>query len=239
MSIKIAICDDEQYICSWLETMLFEILQQMKVVTEIETFESGEGLCRELARQQYDLVFLDIELLDGNGIEIGKYIRNVLRNEKVQIVYISGTQGYAMELFEFHPMHFLVKPLEREKLVKVIKTYQMLAEQNNWFFEYKKRMNFYKVPISEIIYFESKHRKIKIVTRDFVDEFYDSMDTVYAAVEHQNFLLIHKSILVNYRFIRQFHYEEVMMADGTTLPISQSRRTTIRSKYMEIRKRER
>ena len=45
-----------------------------------------------------------------SGIELAERIRNELHNDYMQIVYVSSKQSYAMELFESHPLHFLVKP---------------------------------------------------------------------------------------------------------------------------------
>ena len=48
----------------------------------------------------YDLIFLDIELPRMNGVAVGKYIRESLNNETVQIAYISSKQQYAMDIGE-------------------------------------------------------------------------------------------------------------------------------------------
>lgn len=239
MEIRIAICDDELYICSQIESILIDILQHMAVKFEIEVFESGESLCKELERQSFDIIFLDIELPQISGIEVGRYIRNYLKNEIMQIAYISGKKGYAIELFDFWPINFLVKPLDREKVAKVIDKYFIITEQDNHVFEYKKRTEYYKISMSKILYFESNKRKVKIYTIDGkVDEFYESMENIYAAVKNHNFLFIHKSIIVNYRFIKKISYEKVLMIDDRELPISQSRRKAIKTMYMKIRKGE-
>ena len=239
MKIKIAICDDEQYICSQLESMLEDIIKQLEMDYEIEVFESGESLCKELGRQIYDLIFLDIELPKNSGIDVGRYIRDVLKNEMVQIVYISGKDGYAMELFEFRPMNFLVKPLEQEKVVSVIKKYRIVTEQKNYMYEYKKRGEYYKIPMSDIMYFENRNRKVILYAKDSVDEFYDSIENIYEKVKDQDFLLIHKSIIVNYRYVKKMDYKEVTMINGTRLSISQSKRPEVKAKHLQIRKRER
>ena len=135
--IRIAVCDDEVYICTLLEDMLTEILREKDVQFEIDTFSSGESLCRELERRDFDIMFLDIELPEVSGIDVGRYIREALKNEIVQIAYISAKEGYAMELFEFRPINFLVKPLEKEKVAKVIEKYFIITEQDNHVFEYK------------------------------------------------------------------------------------------------------
>lgn len=239
MTVKIAICDDERYICSQLESELEDIMRQFEMNYEIDVFESGESLCKELERQIYDLIFLDIELPENSGIDVGRYIREVLKNEMVQIVYISGKDGYAMELFEFRPMNFLVKPLEHEKVAAVIEKYRVVTEQKCYMFEYKKRGEYYKVPMSDIMYFENQNRKVTLYAKDFEDEFYDSMENIYEKVKNQDFLLIHKSIIVNYRYVKNMDYKEVTMVNGKRLSISQSKRPEVKAKHMQIRKRER
>lgn len=239
MTIRIAICDDELCICSQIEDILIDILQHIAVKFEIEVFCSGESLCKELEKRDFGIIFLDIELPMLSGIEVGHYIRNNLKNEILQIVYISAKKGYAMELFEYRPINFLVKPLDQEKVAKVIDKYFIITEQNNHVFEYKRRTEYYKVPMSEILYFERQNRKVKIYTKNGEsDEFYESMENIYVNVKNYNFLFIHKSIIVNYQFIKRIAYEEVVMIDGTILPISQSRRKAIKSMYMKIRKGE-
>ena len=160
-----------------------------------------------------------------------------MNNEIVQIAYISAKTEYAMELFDYRPINFLQKPLDKEKVLKVIDKYMILRDQDNYIFSYKKNREFFDIPMSEIMYFESSYRKVKVYMRNGEDEFYDSLDKVYKKLKAKNFLFIHKSIIVNYNFIRKMAYEEVTLFDGTVLPISQIRRKAIRKMYMEIRRK--
>ena len=89
----------------------------------------------EIQRQIFDLIFLDIELKKKSGLDVSNYIRNELGNESVQIAYISAKTGYAMDLFEFRPINFLVKPLEYSKVVITIfcaiLQYKLIVEEEN------------------------------------------------------------------------------------------------------------
>lgn len=237
MEMQIAICDDEDKICLQLKDILGSISDEKSVEFIIQIFQCGEDLCKSLKDKDYDLIFLDIELPKINGIEVGKYIREKLNNEIVQIAYISAKTEYAMELFDYRPINFLQKPLDKEKVLKVIDKYMILREQDNYIFSYKKNREFFDIPMSEIMYFESSYRKVKVYMRNGEDEFYDSLDKVYKKLKAKNFLFIHKSIIVNYNFIRKMAYEEVTLFDGTVLPISQIRRKAIRKMYMEIRRK--
>ena len=61
------------------------------------------------------MLFLDIELITTDGIQVGKFIREELKNLETTIIYISSKSSYAMQLFQVQPLGFLIKPLEVEK----------------------------------------------------------------------------------------------------------------------------
>lgn len=234
MNIKIAICDDKKIICNNLFNILHKISKDISIQIETDCFTSGEELCQEMLHTDYDLIFLDIELPKKNGIEIGKHIRENLHNEVVQIAYISSKQEYTMELFEIRPINFLIKPLDYEKIRKIIDKVLILFEADNRIFRFKKGRKFHKIPISDIFYFCSEGRKIQLVTQNGSFEFYGSLENIYNKVKNSNFLYVHKSFLVNYKYIKNYDYEQVNMIDGTTVPISQSRRKSIRSMFFKI-----
>ena len=113
MIYRIGICDDEQLTCSELENYINEIFECKDDEAEIYVWNSGEALKKDISNGvKIDILFLDIELPDSNGIELGKYIRNYMKNMSMNIVYISSMTEYAMELFKIHPYDFVVKPFD-------------------------------------------------------------------------------------------------------------------------------
>lgn len=232
MQINVAICDDEIKICSHIENILIDILSHKFLEFDIDAFYSGEALCEEIERIKYDLVFLDIELPKMNGVEIGKYIRETKNDNITQIVYISSQQEYAMELFKVRPIDFLVKPLDEKQLENVIDVYINLNGGMKDTFHYRKGYSSHKVEIFKIMYFVRNNRKVSMFTTDGEEEtFYESLESVYERVKNYGFLFIHKSYIVNYRFIQIMRYDHVVMADNEEFSISQSRRKAIRDKY--------
>jgi DNA-binding LytR/AlgR family response regulator len=214
--------------------MLINILKKQNIAYEIDVFYNGSKLCEMMKDSKYDLIFLDIELPDINGITAGRYIREILHDEIIQIVYISSKQVYAMELFDFRPLNFLIKPLNADALEKVIHKYLIVTENDAPLFRYKKGFDLYKIPLAQILYFRSDRRIITVVSMNGEEHFYGKMDSVYSSVKNRNFLYIHKSVIVNYKYIRKFGYESVTMIDGTEFSISQSRRKAIRDMHMKI-----
>ena len=234
MTYKIAVCDDESVICRTIYGMIKDISKLIDIRFETDCFSSGEELCDEMKSNPYDLIFLDIELSRMNGIAVGKYIRENLNNETVQIAYISSKQQYAMELFESRPINFLIKPITSEKILTIIEKLLKLHAVDTQIFKFKVRQEYIKLPMSEIIYFSSSGRTVTLVSLDKSYTFYDTLEDIYSEIKNRHFLYIHKSFIVNYRYVRQYEYEQVTLLDGTVLPISQPRRKLIRKMILEM-----
>jgi DNA-binding LytR/AlgR family response regulator len=88
---RVAICDDEQVICSQIENTILNFAEENNEKIDTQVFYSGEELIKFLeVGQSFDLIFLDIELKMINGIEVGRKIREEMDNQILQIIYISA-----------------------------------------------------------------------------------------------------------------------------------------------------
>lgn len=230
MKLKIAICDCDEDICISLYKKLNNLY---KSSFEVDCFTCGEELCDEMEKNNYDLIFLAVELPNMNGIEVGRYIRENLDNETIQIVYMSSDDKCAMELFEMHPLNFLIKPITEEKIEKIIEKVYRINRKNEYLFGFKVGHKYYQVSISDILYFYSNGRKIKMITINNEYEFYDSLKDIYSRLKSKNFLYVHKSFLVNSLHIREYQYEQISMSDNKVIPISQSHRKQMRARLID------
>ncbi len=234
---RIAICDDETAVCSQIEQMIIDYGKSISEKLEIDVYYSGEELCKFLrSGAEYDILFLDIEFKQLNGVEIGEKIREELRNETVQIVYISGKQSYAIELFNIRPLNFLIKPLESDKVIKTLKKGMELSEKKHKYFAYRQGHITKKMLIEEILFFESVNRQVKMTTSAEKIVFYGSLSDIFSQLQACQFFYIHKSYLINYHHVIEFSYDHLVMSDKTVLPISQSRRKEVRDLQIKIEK---
>lgn len=233
----IAVCDDELAICSQIEQIIINNNKLLSNKLEVDVFYTGEDLYKYLiSGSNYDMIFLDIELKLLNGVALGEKIRNELNNENVQIVFISGKQGYAMELFKIRPLNFLVKPLNEEKIIQVVEKGIKLLNKSNQYFTYKQGHSTKKILLEDILYFESMDRQVIMHTTASEEVFYGSLSDIFMQVEQYPFLNIHKSYLVNYKHIIEFNYDYLIVSNLTNLPISQSKRKEIRKIQITIEK---
>lgn len=226
--IRIAIVDDEMQICEQLERLLNECSKQVKIDFQIDIFYSGEGLIDKLKNnQKFDLIFLDIELYQCNGIDVGHFIRDELCDDSTQIAYISGKNGYDRLLFEFRPIHFIEKPATLSKIMNVIDKYIRIYGQQGEVFNYKVNRDNYYVDINQILYFKSDDRKVILVSKNEVDQFYGSVDKITQQLSCKGFFVPHRSYLVNYRFVKCFQLKKVIMTNGDEIPIADNRREDV------------
>lgn len=189
--LLIAIIDDDDYVCSQVEEYLRRISLNYDVSIEVDIYNSGEAFQRHLCDgDYYDVIFLDIEMSGMSGLDVSRILREMLGNEATQIVYISGKTEYAIDVFDYDPIHFLPKPLT-EQLVekafqKILRKLNIKAEA----FSYKVGTQINKIPIKNIIYFESEGRKVKVHFQGKINSFYGSLDKVQRELKMHDFILM-------------------------------------------------
>jgi len=243
--IYVAICDDETKIGADLERALIDIFGKLSVAYEIDIFFSGEELCKAMqSGAVYDLIFLDIEFAkhEINGVEVGRKIRDNYNNFMVAIVYMSRVKDYALELFDIQPFNFLVKPMKYEKVDEVVRKYLKVSGMWSETFTYKIGHDIFKAQIKDIVYLESRNKKLKLhLLSGRADEFYGSIKEMYQEqLQRLDFLFIHTSYIVNYDYITALKFNQVFIKDAAApLPISKHRANEVRQRYYEIMKRRR
>lgn len=227
---KIAICDDDIRICTELEKSILEYARYNHKLLSVEPYYGEQKLCQDLRDGIiYDMLFIDIELGSAlNGIDIGLCVRNTLKNEAMQIIYISSFESYALELFKIRPLDFLVKPISKERIYETLDTGIRLAQKNEITFQYKQGRDWNKIYIKNIIYFRSIDREVEAVTVNDNIIFYGSLEKIYEQLKTYNFFYAHKSYLINYAHVKEFFYEELIMTNDDVIKIAQPRRKKVR-----------
>lgn len=231
--MRAIICDDEKSTCSELEEIILKYAKEKRVPLVTEVFYSGDILLDYLKREKINILFLDIELPGKDGVMVGKYIREVLEEENIFLVYISSKENYALQLFQNRPFDFLVKPIEQAKIYHVLDNICRISGKNSAEFKFQVQNSTYCILYKDILYFQSDGRKINIVMKKEVRTFYGKLNEIEEKLPENLFLRIHKSYLVNKSYVKGFTYEWVKMLNGDVLNISKINRADVRRKILE------
>lgn len=179
---------------------------------------------------EYDLIFLDVEVNNINGIELGIKIREI--NEDVKIIFVTNFTKYLIDGYKAHADRYFLKPIKQSEfnieLNSVLKNY---IEKHSGFFDEK--VSPYKIYYKDILYVEFYNRKSIIHFKSGKNS-----ETNYplkywlSKLECHGFSQPYKSCIVNLSEISGFHKESVIMSNEDIIPISRYYKKTFENSYI-------
>ena len=218
MKLKIAVCDDDDAQREYVAQMAAAWAKKNRHLTEIRQYAQAKAFLFDYsAEKDYDILLLDIEMPEMNGVELAKNIR--LDNSVMQIVFITGYYEYFSDGFDVSALHYLLKPVDEKKLWPVLdKAAGNLAYRQRSVLVSDGEVSV-KVALSDIIYIESENVYIIVHTlqgsyrmRMAIGKFSRQLD--------ETFFKVHRSFVVNLKHIKRITRTEIAMANGDTVPIS-------------------
>ncbi|MFN0212640.1 MAG: LytR/AlgR family response regulator transcription factor [Saprospiraceae bacterium] len=111
------IVDDEMGSIETLRTMLDQYCPQVKV---LQAFEYADEAIRQLPAIAPDLLFLDVEMPETDGFGLLDALKDQLQTK---VVFTTAYPQYAVRAIEYAAMHYLVKPIEADKLIAAVDRY--------------------------------------------------------------------------------------------------------------------
>lgn len=173
--LKIAICDDEIMIASQIENMLEKISNTIVRKVEIDVFYDGSTLVNHIKEgMRYDLIYLDIEMKKQNGVDAARELRII--DNKVLIIYVTGHEGFAKEVFEVSAFRFITKPIDIDLFEKYFKDAITQVSRAPQYFQYQYNKISYRLSIDEIMYFQSDRRITYIITKSGSEKCYGKLN---------------------------------------------------------------
>lgn len=227
----IAICDDENDSCIIIENMLKQHENFSKF--EILIYNEGEKLYKDILNSKIyvDLIILDICLKMTDGVDIGKILR--LSDSDINIIYISSKSEYAMQLFDIQPINFLIKPVNKDKLLKNVDVAINLLKTKNNFLEFKSNQQYVKIPYKNILYLESYSKKVHIYCINNEYQYTGKLVELFEKLPKDIFIRIHNSFIVNWLHVSTVNFDKLIIDNGKQLMISRGYKNIVKDFYME------
>ena len=182
--------------------------------------------------QDYDILLLDIEMPDQDGISIKEYLET--NRKQTRIIFTTSHKERVLEAFGKNVVGFLVKPLCKESFEKVME--KALLDICGPILEIEENGETFIIPVMQIKYIEAQDKYTLAVTRTGEYLMRRTMKFRESALPCQNFVRIHKSYLVNLEYFEK-KGEEVLLDEGKIVKISRLRKNGIMEKYKEFLRR--
>src|SRR5690554_603408 len=229
--ISIAICDNESIYLDFYESKLNEIAHKLNLNLDITRFSSGESLLFYLEDQlnKFDLIYLDI-VMDGiNGIDNAMKIRQL--NQFVKIVFLTSSKEFVYHAFDAHASNYLIKDLHDNKFDDVfMKVFNEIRDDPRQIaLTIDNKDGHFIVPIKDVAYFESFQRiMICHKANKATIKYYYKMKDLSQELAANNFVLVHRSFLVNMSYILKLTKTDVYLKNGGVLPVSRNNYETVK-----------
>jgi len=196
----------------------------------------------------FHIVFMDIEMGEMSGVEVGQILRGRLDGDDTIMIYVSSHDSYFEDLVEIGSFRFIKKPIDENKLDHVFDRalsqaikYKNITEEPNLFFFKVGGQNF-SVKIDEIAYLKSSKRIAEIYVWDnasksinLLEHFYSSLDAVIKQLPKGQFIRSERSYIVNLEHVCRMTKEFFTFRDkkATQVPISRLHRDEVKAAYFK------
>lgn len=228
--IRVAICDDEKIIALYIKKIVFEILKNLDKNPEIDVFLSGKRFLESSV--EYNLVFMDIELKNENGLDILNTYRN---SNAISVILTSHAEKMSFG-YHVHAFRFLLKPIEIPLLKEAIYSALDYMRQAQVFSAINEYGSIVLIKMKDIIYFEAGDKKCGLKS---LDNFYmvsSSLKEISPLLDTQ-FYSVHRSYIINMNYVDKIEKDRVHMLDGSIIKISRLKKNEFTEKFYDFIRR--
>jgi len=207
--VKILIIEDEIPAQIQLEKLIMTNFPDSEILAKLESVGAA---VKWLNQNQPDLIFMDVELADGQCFEIFKQV-----NVKVPVIITTAYNSYAIQAFKVNSLDYLLKPIDNEEFINAVDKSIQLNQKKRPDYEllekllikssvkeYKKRFivkhsdQILILNTEDIAYFYSEEKATFIVNRAgkrFISDL--SLDNLEDQLDPKNFFRLSRGCMAN------------------------------------------
>lgn len=236
--MKIVICDDNIEDLIKIEKLINQYIKlypNLEILTE--KYSDPRKLYNRICEKDLaDIYLLDMIMSEKTGIDLG---RQLLKSSSDSIIiYITSSTDFALDAYSLHAERYLLKPLRETDLFEAL-DYALSSREikKGPVFLIKTREGLVSAPHSKIEYVENVSRTLEIHLTDkeiiksiFIRKSFD--EEIEELLWDKNFLQVHKSFVINLKYVKKLLPNSVVMESGITIPVSKKRTAEVKKEYL-------
>lgn len=254
MNIKAVIVDDEFL----ARQRILKLLEEHDDVTVVAEAKNADLALDVIQEREPDLVFLDVQMPGANGFSV---LQRMQLKKAPVIIFTTAFDQYALDAFQVHAIDYLLKPFEQERfdeavnlareqlsmrrsaglsrqMMNLLKSYENADEPYRTTIKLKENGREVNVNVDDLVYLETAGNYVVLQTLERQHLFRSTMNDMEAMLNPGEFLRIHRSFLINKRFVKKQRYAggnefSFQMKNGKVLSSAKSYKETI-VKFLDL-----
>ena len=228
--MQVAICDDEQIFRTELRNYLVSYKTERRIQIDIYEFKSGKAfLDSDLI---FDIVFMDYQMPDLDGLETAKQLR--LKNSLCSIVFITSySDVFIKDAFEVNTYRFFDKPISFENICTMLDSY--IAQQKTFapimVYDFDGQKT---IPFKDVIIIEGDNKYCKIHTTTEIIPCSKTIIKTLSLLPKYCFYRTHKSFAVNMYFVSKIETDSILMINGESAYLSRKYAPGFKKSYRDF-----
>lgn len=215
--VKFAVCDDDYKMTKYISDKLYEFYPNMCV---IKTYTNGISLLEDIRYESFDAFFLDIGMPLIDGFDIAKQIRK--NDPHVKIIFVTNKAELAHLGYIYNAFRFVRKNRLEKELFETAKSLCESLSSSGEYMNFKNYSGEVLININNVIYFKADDHTL-IISGPHEERVLGTMQELEENLKEKGFVRIHKSYLVNIRFIYSIESSSIRLFNDEELPMSRNR----------------
>lgn len=230
--MRIAICDDLTECRLSIKCYAGEYFKLHHMEYSIDEYKTGADLLT--SDISYDILFLDIELGDTNGIAVAKEIQK--KHKSTIILVVTAYHQYLDDAMDIQVTRYIDKPATQNRIFSALdKAMSVINESVVTLHAKSNQLVRLKSP--DIVYLEAKFKGVSVYTTDGVYRIKETMKQLNLMLTASCFAVPHNSYLVNMNYIKNFQRSEITLADpylNTKISIAARKQAEFKRRFLDF-----
>lgn len=228
----IALCDDSFSFTQQLEAEIQSHYSHLNIHINVHTFTDGIVLLDAISQHAFDIVFLDIDMPTINGFDLAKELST--HSPSPLIIFCTMHHDLVYDSFAYQPFWFLCKHNYHQHLSPVLQKAYEKRPQATPTYTFKCGGDLHTVQVDTIQYIDVHNHKLNLyIDQETTLQTRETLSNIELSFTSYGFFRINHGCMVNLRSIKHIISSDVILKDGTTLPISRSKLVPLKKSYLQ------
>src|SRR5699024_691103 len=148
-----------------MQKLITQAAESLGIEVQISQYLSGEAFLFALEdHPTWNLDFLDIEMEELNGMQVARKLRE--KAPQLELVFATAYAEYAIEGYEVQALDYLLKPINQQKITRVLKRYLEEQPEDTAYIVVDVEGEAARLNLEDIIYIEANMGEIIVVLTD-------------------------------------------------------------------------